>query len=128
MPFLIPLQSLPFWGFLVAFNDAYNTKMHRCWYQSIDISCIVFLVKFEDGLSISVWKNKQLSTKKLGFKTDEFSKSRSSILFNLQTPPFKERTDLGKSILLLELIFLVNGMDNPTSNLAQTQKCFLSIN
>jgi hypothetical protein len=47
--------------------------------------------------------------------------------FDFQTPPFEEMTDLGKSLSFLALIFLVNGMDNPTSNLTQTQKCALSI-
>jgi hypothetical protein len=33
---------------------------------------------------------------------------------------FQERTDLGKSLTFLELIFIVNGMDNSTSNLTKT--------
>jgi hypothetical protein len=37
--------------------------------------------------------------------------------FDFPTPPFEERTDLGKSLTFLELFFLVNKMDNPTSNL-----------
>jgi hypothetical protein len=51
----------------------------------------------------------------------------AQIFFNVQTPPFYERTDLEKSLIFLEPIFLVNGMDNSISNLTQTQKCYLPI-
>jgi hypothetical protein len=36
-----------------------------------------------------------------------------------QTPPFEEMADLdlGKSLTFLDLVFFVNGMDNPSSNL-----------
>jgi hypothetical protein len=47
-------------------------KMHLSWCQPIDMHCIVLPVKFEDGLSISVLRNKQLFTKKLGFRFSNF--------------------------------------------------------
>jgi hypothetical protein len=53
-----------FWGILVAFMAAYNIKMLVSGYHSIDMHCIVLPVKFDDGLSISVLRNKQLFKKK----------------------------------------------------------------
>jgi hypothetical protein len=78
-------------------------------YQSIDMLRIVVSVKFDGGLSISVLKNKQLYKKKWTPKVQKVQ-----ILSN---PAIEERTDLGKSFTFLEPIFLVNRMDNPTSNL-----------
>jgi hypothetical protein len=103
-------------GLLVALPVAYNIKMFVSGYQSIHMHCIIMHVKLDGGLSILVQRNKQL-----------FKKNVVQLFFNLQTPPFEERTDLGKSLTFLELIFLVNGMNDPTSNLTQTQKCNLSI-
>jgi hypothetical protein len=37
--------------------------------------------------------------------------------YNFPTPPFEERKTLEKVSLFSKSIFLVNGMDNPTSNL-----------
>jgi hypothetical protein len=37
--------------------------------------------------------------------------------FNFETPPFEERTNLGKVSLFWRSFFLVNGMDDTTSNL-----------
>jgi hypothetical protein len=64
LPFLNTLQPVAFWGLLVPFTDAHNNKMHNFWYQPIGVHCIVWPVKFEDGLFISVFRNKQLFTKK----------------------------------------------------------------
>jgi hypothetical protein len=57
-------------------------------------------------------------------KVQENKRRRSKVhifikakIFNFQNPPFEERTDLGKVSLFLELIFLVNGIDSPPSNL-----------
>jgi hypothetical protein len=61
--------------------------MHVSWYQWIEIHCIVLPVKFDGGLSMSVLRNGQVFTKKLGFKTDQFSKSLNSEIF--QTPSFE---------------------------------------
>jgi hypothetical protein len=55
------------------------------------------------------------------------SHSQKILIYIFQTPPFEERTDLGKSLTFLELIFLVNGMDKPNLNLTWTQKWLLSI-
>jgi hypothetical protein len=57
--------------------------------------CIVAPVKFDGGLSISGLRNEQLFTKKLGFKTDPFSKSLN-FQKPFQPPPFEKRADLGK--------------------------------
>jgi hypothetical protein len=46
---------------------------------------------------------------------------------NFQNPPLEERTDLGKSLTFLDLIFLVNRVGTLTSNLTETEKCFLPI-
>jgi hypothetical protein len=54
-------------------TDCIDTKVLRSWWRSIDMNRIVFNVKFEDGLSILVLRNKAtFITKKVGFKTDEF--------------------------------------------------------
>jgi hypothetical protein len=95
-----------FWGLLGAFTAAYNINMLVSGYQSIDVHCIVLPVKYDGGLSISVLRNKQL-----------YEKMDVVQIFNLQSTLLKKRTDPGKVSLFLELIFLVNGMDNPTSNL-----------
>jgi hypothetical protein len=73
--------------------------------QSIDIHYIVLPVKIDAGLPISDLR---------------ISNSSKSSIFNVQTPPIEEMADLGKRFIFLEPIFLVNGMDNPTSNLTQT--------
>jgi hypothetical protein len=113
-----------FGGLLVAFPVADNIKMFVSGYQSIHMHCIVMPVKFDGGLSISFLRNRQPLTKKREGQKITFSIVQ---IFNVQTPPSEERTDHGKSLTFLTLIFLVNGISDPTSNLAQTQKCFLSI-
>jgi hypothetical protein len=82
-------------------------------------------VKFYGGLFISFLRNKQLLPKK--GEGPKITVSNSSDFFNFQIPIFEERADLGRSLTFLELIFLVNEMDNTTSNLTQSQKCFSSI-
>jgi hypothetical protein len=76
--------------------------------------CIVISVKFDDGLSISILRNKQLFEKIMDIKSSHSQKVK---FLMFQTPLFVKRTDLGKSSTFLDLIFLVNGMDNLTSNL-----------
>jgi hypothetical protein len=106
---LVPLLLVAFWGLLVAFTDSYNIKMLVSWYQSIEMQRIVLPVKFDGGLYISVLRNMQLLTKKIGgSKTDQFSKSS-----NFQT--FKSRL-LEKVPLFLDLNFLANEIDNLPSN------------
>jgi hypothetical protein len=54
--------------------------MHVSMYQSIEMNCVVLSVKFVGGFFISILRNKQLFTKKLGaqnqsvFKKLKFSK------------------------------------------------------
>jgi hypothetical protein len=103
---LVPLQSVAFWGLLVASTAAYNIKVLVSGYQSIDIYGIVLFVKFDVGLSISVLRNKQLVEKKGGQKLT-FSKKFK--FFNFATPPFEENADLGKSLTFLDCIFLETG-------------------
>jgi hypothetical protein len=66
----------------------------------------VLPVKIDGGASTSVLRNKQLFQKRMELR-----------FLHFQNPPFEERTDLRKSLTFLDLIFLVNRMDNPTSNL-----------
>jgi hypothetical protein len=48
-----------------------------------------------------------------------YQKAEVQNRFIFQSPPFEEWTDLGKSLTFFEAHFLVNGMDNPASNLTQ---------
>jgi hypothetical protein len=64
--FLIPLQSVAFLGLLIAFTNAYDMKVFVARYHSIDMHCIVVPIKVDSGLPISVLKNEQPFTKKLG--------------------------------------------------------------
>jgi hypothetical protein len=93
------------------FTAAYNIKKLISGYQSIDMHCIKRHVKFDNGLSISVLRNKQL-LKKMDVNIFKWFR-----FFDFQTPPFGERADLGKSLTFLALIFLVNVMNDQTSNL-----------
>jgi hypothetical protein len=83
-------------------------------YQSIDMYCIMVPVKFDDGLSISSLRKKQIFTKKKnGVKCIHFEKKfQFSKIY--QAPPFGKRTGhpLGKFYLFLHLIFLLNGINN----------------
>jgi hypothetical protein len=63
---LVPLQSVAFLRPLVAFTGHLDLRVYVSWYQSIDIVCIAVSVKFEDGLSISVLRNKSLFSKNWG--------------------------------------------------------------
>jgi hypothetical protein len=89
----------------MAFMAAQNIKKLVSGYHSIDMHFIVFSVKFNDGLSISALRYKQLYKKKWTPKIH---------IFNFQTPPLEKGQTLEKSSFLA-LIFLVNGMNDPTS-------------
>jgi hypothetical protein len=52
------LESVAVLGLCVAFKEAYNTGTLQVWYPSIDIPFVVLHLKFEEGLSISVLKNR----------------------------------------------------------------------
>jgi hypothetical protein len=71
-------------------------------YPSIDMHCILLLVKFDGGLFTSVLRNRQLFEKNA---VQNGGQSNSSAFFILQTPPFEERTDLEKSLTFFEVHF-----------------------
>jgi hypothetical protein len=117
LPFLTPLQLIAFWGVLRASTVAYSIKVLDFGYQSIDMHCIVLPLKFDGGLFISVLRNKQLF-KKMDAKSSHF------LIFKPRH--LKKGHTLEKSHFL-DVLFLVNGMGNPTLNLTSIYKCFLSI-
>jgi hypothetical protein len=80
-------------------------------YQSIDMLCIVSYIKFDGGLFISVLKNEQLFTKKIGAQNRAVKKSS-----NLPVISKKDRPSSWQKAHL-DLNFLANGIDNPSSNL-----------
>jgi hypothetical protein len=81
-------------------------------YQSIDIHCIAVPVKFDGGLSMSFLRNEQLFTKNWGSKPISFQKV--PIFKNISNPAIwkKDRPSPWNCP-----IFLVNGINNPPSNL-----------
>jgi hypothetical protein len=82
-------------------------------YQSIDMYCIVVPVKFDDVLSISFLRKKQIFTKKRGVQKKHFQKSSN---FQKHFKPRHLENGLGtpseKLHFFLHLIFLLNGTDN----------------
>jgi hypothetical protein len=97
-------------------------------YQSMNMQCIVAPVKFDDRLSISFLRKKQIFTKKMGIKSIHFQKS-----YNFQKH-FKPRhlekgqgTSLEKVTFFLHLNFILNGIDNQLLNLMWIWMCFSSI-
>jgi hypothetical protein len=48
---------------ILEFTDPLDIQMHVSWYKSIAKQCIGLPVKFEDGLSISVLRNKSFFPK-----------------------------------------------------------------
>jgi hypothetical protein len=61
-------------AFFFAFTDAYDMEVLVSKYQSIDMHCIALPVKFDNGLSISFLRKKQLFKKKGGGQKYTFSK------------------------------------------------------
>jgi hypothetical protein len=92
---LVPLQSVAFSGHLWR-SWPHNIKMLVSGYHSIDMHFIMLHVKFDNELSISVLRNKQL------YKKRDVKNS----YFQFQIPPFGERTDLGKVSLFWRSFFL----------------------
>jgi hypothetical protein len=80
-------------------------------YQSIDMHCIVLLVKFDDELSISFLRKKQLFTKEKGGQKYTFSK---------KVPIFKSISNPENITFFWHRIFLLNGIDNLLLNLTWT--------
>jgi hypothetical protein len=61
----IPLKATNLGGIK---NGKSSHEIRLSWYQSIDMYCIVFVVKFDGWLYILVLRNKQLFTKNWGSK------------------------------------------------------------
>jgi hypothetical protein len=61
-------------GLCVVLMNAYHIQLLCAWYRSIDMDCIVFLVKFEAGLFLTILKNRTVHDKMLQLKVDEFIK------------------------------------------------------
>jgi hypothetical protein len=57
-------------------KEAYNMGVLRLGYLSIDIRCFLFHVEFEDGLSISVLKNRPTQYKNSQLEIVKFLKSQ----------------------------------------------------
>jgi hypothetical protein len=68
----------------VEFREAYSTRIAHIWSPTIHINCILFHVEFEDGLSISVLKDRATRHKNVQLKIIKFLK-KSNVF---QTPPF----------------------------------------
>jgi hypothetical protein len=83
-----PLESVAVSGLTGKFRQAYNTDILQVWYLSIDMPSILLHMEFEDGLSISVLKNRATCHKNLQLGIEKFLrvKDRWPILFH--TPPF----------------------------------------
>jgi hypothetical protein len=62
-PTFEPSKSAAVLRLNAGFREAHYADILQSWYLPIDIHCILLHVKFEDGLSISVLKKKQLVTK-----------------------------------------------------------------
>lgn len=60
------LQSVAICRLCVGLTDVYNIGIVHSWYQSIYTSCFLFIVKFEDGMSNSVLRNKATLFEKIG--------------------------------------------------------------
>jgi hypothetical protein len=60
LSFFDPLQLVAFWGLLGELTVPYIIKVLVSGCPSINPHCILLLVKFDGGLSISILRNKQL--------------------------------------------------------------------
>jgi hypothetical protein len=64
-PTLGPLESVANLGLSVVFREPYSASILQFWYILIDIRFILLHVEFEEGLSISVVKNRATRYEKL---------------------------------------------------------------
>jgi hypothetical protein len=71
LPFLIPLQSVAFWGLLVAFTAAYGIQMLVFRYQFKGMHSIVLPVEFDNELFI--WFRKISNSLKNGNRVQKLS-------------------------------------------------------
>jgi hypothetical protein len=58
MLLLLPHQTVAFLGSISAITNPLDIQIYVSWYHSIATQCIVLHVKFENGLSISILRNK----------------------------------------------------------------------
>lgn len=119
-----PLGTLPSIAVLtlsVVLTDAPFVKVPRFLHFTIDSDCILLNVKFEGELSMSVLRNRAISFRKVGSKTDEFSKVKFSHamasllrIFTAFLPPLQPRYCTIHSIKLFPIHFTVLHHRNST--------------
>lgn len=91
--------------------------MLQIWYLSIDLLLALFRVKFEDGLSISILKNKATRHKTFPLEIEKFPKKAGNLKGRppalLHTPPlsnFRVRGNRSRPQAPLHVkVFKVNG-------------------
>jgi hypothetical protein len=66
---LASLKSVPVFGLAEVFTDTFDAGVLQVWYPSIDIHSTLLHVTFEDGLSISVLKNRATCHKIYNWKS-----------------------------------------------------------
>lgn len=75
-PTLRPLRSVAVAMLYVVLIDAYNINITRSWCLPIDMDGVLFVVDFEDGLAISVWRDKATGHINLKLKIEKFIKAK----------------------------------------------------
>jgi hypothetical protein len=72
LPTLGQLELVAVLRLNVVLREEYNTDILQVWYPSIDMQCILFDVEFENGLSISVLKDRATCHKIHNWKSKSF--------------------------------------------------------
>jgi hypothetical protein len=98
------IQSVAILLLCIDLTDAYNIIMLVSGYQSIDMHCIVFPVKFDGEFSISFLRNRQLLTEKGGPKIT--LSNMWSRFFDFKTPLLEKGQTLEKVVLFWSSFFL----------------------
>jgi hypothetical protein len=70
--------------------EAYSTGIYQFWYLSKDMHSFLFHVEFEDGLSISVVKNRARCNKNSQLEIKKVSKNQAATPLFFHTPPFQK--------------------------------------
>jgi hypothetical protein len=60
-----PLEPVAVLGQSVVFREAYNTNLLQFLYRLIDIHFVLFHVRFDNGLSISISRDRETCSKNL---------------------------------------------------------------
>jgi hypothetical protein len=68
------LQSVAGLGLCVELTSAHRIRSNNFCYLSIDMHCILFYVKFENGLCISALRKRVASLRKQELETEKFLK------------------------------------------------------